>query len=282
MRFRLTLLCAVFLTGCKSTAPNAGDPPQTPWYNEAPRQLEGERLVFTGNASAVDSANATFRSEGMALEDMANECSLVPRSAHVDKRYTERGTYEITVYTRVSVPAKECEDARQALNPSSIRAYAQPLLNAQLKRYQDYEEFGVIPAANPKPVEVPGEVPSLPERDSHWDETLYYYVLRQGVMYEKQVVILTPENSFAPFSPAGKAFAAALEPALQELESMLANNPSLKQKAMAWSQLPEHPRLARPSVLSKKPEPPPKVPPRKHGGPVRPPKAGWPKKGEGR
>ncbi|MBX3020062.1 MAG: hypothetical protein KF799_00170 [Bdellovibrionales bacterium] len=243
-------LAILILSACASIAPQAPSPSAEPaWLSRGVRFTEGGRIIYVGAAGGLLKDGAISRAEGSALEDIANECSLIPKSTRIDSRYSVRGTYEYEVHVKLSVDAGECEMAKQAVEPAQIHYYASTPLTRQLLQAQDRVENV---SASSLVVVPPRDLPQLPERDSHWDDTQHFYASRQALAYLKQIPVLAPDDAYAPFSPQSRQFAAAVQMGVQRLNSMQINNPSLKEKPMAWSQLPERPRYRRPDVLLKR------------------------------
>jgi len=226
---------AFLLAGCATSVPT--------------RSVVGDTLSYHAVATAVDREKARFQAEGAALEDLANECSLIPKNTRVENENFDKGGYENKVGSTLMVPLAECMRARTTLEPNSIREVADPLLTARLKLYQDFVETGRVPFIHEMVrVDVPEEMPVAPDRDSHWDDTEFYYVLRQTLAYQKQIAVLAPKSAFATL-PEVRRFDAAVEPVESLLRSMQTNNPSLRTKPLAWSDLKDTPRVPRPECL---------------------------------
>lgn len=224
-------LCALALSAC-ATRPPA-------------RSVVDGTLRYRASARAVDAEQAILQAEGAALEDLANECSMIPNTTTIERRATGQTGYENKAAAIVKVPLNDCMRARPTLDPASVRALADPDLTARLKRYQDLQEMG---KAGPVSVKVPEDLPVAPDRDSHWDDTEYYYVLRQTLAYQKQIPVLAPAGAFASLTDA-RRFIASVEPVEALLRAMQANNPSLRTKPLAWSEMKDPLRVTRPECL---------------------------------
>jgi hypothetical protein len=178
---RFWILILLFFSAC-SSAPREAPPAESrpAWISGPARSLEGDRIFFVGIGEDRSGANAKPKAEAMALQDLANECSLVPKEARVEAQGLED---EIGIihrsFARVSVPAAACTKAREALPPAQIRALADPTLQARIRRYQsDYDP--------PEQTETPGVDTSALDPYSR------YYALRQQVALAKQAVVLDP------------------------------------------------------------------------------------------
>lgn len=215
------------------------------------RSLDDDMLSYRATATAVDLEKARFKAEGAALEDLANECSLIPQTTRIETKHHDKRGYENKVEAVARVPLADCMRARPALEPQAIRNQADADLTSRLHRYQNFQETGRLPShPGAARVEVPEEMPIAPDRDSHWDDTEYFYVLRQTLAYQKQIPVLAPAQAFSSLSEA-RRFTAAVEPVEALLRAMQKNNPSLRIKPLAWSELKDPVRVARPECLRK-------------------------------
>lgn len=211
--------------------------------------MDGGYIVYLGTASASSLEQAQFKAEGQALEDLANECSLVPKGTRIEDRYTEHDKYEYSAYVKLAVEFQDCDHAAKALEPAQIREVANVSFTEQLKRYQDLTETGVLPPKDEvAQIEPPDELTPAPTRAPDWNDQAHFYVVRQYVAYQKQIVILSPPTAYAPNSPASKTFAANLQPATQQIETMQKQAPTLKNAV--WTQMRDRPYLARPAALA--------------------------------
>lgn len=219
---------------------------------EPARSVVDGTLSYRATATAVDFDKARFKAEGAALEDLANECSMIPKTTKVETEHHAKSDYENKVAAVVKVPLGDCMRARPTLEPQAIRAQAEVDLTTRLNFYQDFQETGRTPRPGrdvPR-VQVPEELPVAPDRDSHWDDTEYFYVLRQTLAYQKQIPVLATPQAFESLTDA-RRFTAAVEPVEALLRAMQKNNPSLRIKPLAWSELKDPLRVPRPDCLRK-------------------------------
>lgn len=269
MRFLLPV--ALTLVSCASE-PKKSAPE---WTRQPTRVVDGVYVVYVGSAAAPSAERASFKAEGVALEDLANECSLLPKGTRVEDRYSEVGTHETVAYVKVAVEFQDCESGRAALSPEAIRAIANVPFTEQLKRYQDLSETGEMPPAGAvAAVEPPAVSEPAPVRDARVSETTHFYVVRQYVTYQKELVVLAPPTAYAPGSPESKRFVGAVSEPSRQLLVMEKANPTFKTAPQPWSHLTERPELPRPAGLRREHRPaevhPPSTPAAQRKGPHRP------------
>jgi hypothetical protein len=238
---KLSLL-TLWLTACAS-APKAPE-----WTHAGTRVVDNGFIVYAGQAEGNQPERAQFKAEGQALEDLANECSLIPKGTRVEDRYLEHQEHIVIAYVKVAVEFQECDEGRHANSPEQIQKVASLPFTQQLKRYQDLSETGEMPAVGDNQVELPQEIAAAPARDPRWDETTHFYVTRQYVAYEKEVVVLAPPNTYAPGTPAANQFATVVRPSAEQIARNEEQNPQLRKQA--WSKLPNHPVIQRPTALT--------------------------------
>lgn len=250
---RLLLISILTLAGCASTHGPADLGPG--------RALEGDQLVYRASSSAMNENDARLKAQGMVLEDLSNECSLLPHATRLEDVYRDANAYEITLTVEARVTMFDCTRARLAVDVASTRASASLGLTRTLKAAQDGRQQ--LPRALALGgTEDPGAVL---ERDSHWDDTTYYYALRQSLAYLKQIATLAPEEALQSSRPLRGRLDAAITQTARALTSMEKSNSALRTRALTWSQLPDRPRILRPDLLER------------HEDEARALKEGWPR-----
>lgn len=243
---RILLPLALTLASCASEQKKIA--PE--WTRQPTRVVDGGYVVYVGSAAAPSADRASFKAEGVALEDLANECSLLPKGTRVEDRYSESGAHEAVAYVKVAVEFQDCERGRAALTPDAIRTVANVPFTAQLKRYQDLMETGELPAAGAVPLVEPSVASEpAPTRDARVSEETHFYVTRQYVTYQKELVVLSPPDAYASGSPESKRFVSAIGEPARQLVVMEKANPAWKSAPRPWSHLTERPELPRPAGL---------------------------------
>jgi hypothetical protein len=228
--------------------------PDLPTWTQSPtRTVDNGYIVYIGSGMSRDNDKAQFKAEGVALEDLANECSFLPKGVRLEDRYLEKGKNENTAYVKVAVEFQSCVEAQKTIEPSEIKKLANVSFTEQLRRYQDLEETGEMPDKSEYgSFEVPAEIPPAPVRESKWNDSMHFAVMRQYVAYQKETVILAPAKSYAPQSPESTQFISALQPAVGQIQETAAKTPALAQEPHPWSKMMDRPRVERPAVLQQK------------------------------
>src|SRR6202042_1536036 len=106
------------------------------------RTVDNGYIVYVGAVEDISSERAQFKAEGLALEDLANECSMIPKGTRIEDRYMAKGDHDSTAYVKLALEFQECDQARHAVNPDDIRKVANVAFTDQLKKYQDLEATG--------------------------------------------------------------------------------------------------------------------------------------------
>lgn len=242
------LIAVIGIAGCATKDP-ASDLPA--WARQPSRVVDNGYIVYIGTASDHAAERAQFKAEGIALEDLANECSVVPQGARIEDRFVSHGTKDQTAYIKLGVEFAACEDAKKAVDPESVRRTASVTFTQQLKKYQDFAETGeVVAQGEETEVEVPADVAPAPELRRGDGDSVHFYVTRQYIAYQKEIVVLAPQAAYAPQSPESQHFAAAVVPSTQQVQTLAQANPQLAKNPAPWSQVLDRPRVDRPKALS--------------------------------
>jgi hypothetical protein len=191
-------------------------------------------------------------SEGQALEDLANECSMIPKGTRIEDRFTDNESQNTKVFVKVAVDFQECDAAMRTNDPNEIQKIANVAFTQQLKRYQDLRETGVLEARSETQITEP-QVEMTSETAPFWGDPSRFYETRQYVVYQKEIVVLSPPTAYAPSSPESKRFTSLITPATKEIQRLQEKQPTIR--AQPWSHLPVPPRVDRPRVLSRSPFP---------------------------
>jgi hypothetical protein len=237
------LLVAALAFGCASTEKKNPE-----WTAGSTRVVDNGYIVYVGKGEASNAERAQFKAEGMALEDLANECSLIPKGARVEDRYSVQDQHEYVAWVKVAVEFQECDQGRHANVPGEIQKVANVPFTQQLRRYQELTETGEMPDASEagESVEPPAEVAAAPETGSYPVHT-HIFVTRQYVAYQKEIVVLAPPAAYAAGTPAARQFAQHVTPAAEHVVTAEAQNPA--SRGQAWSRVPDRPAVARPAAL---------------------------------
>lgn len=244
MRLGMGLLLMSVLAGC------ASKPVGPEWIHNPTREVDNGYIVYIGKGESSTAERSQFKAEGMALEDLANECSMIPKGTRIEDRYDEKDKYTDTAYVKVAVEFQECDAARKTLEPSEIKKIANVAFTEQLKRYQDLIETGEVPdRSEVASIEPPAEPSPMPER-SGWSESTHFYVQRQYVAYQKEIVVLSPPTAYPTGSVASQKFVQTVQPTSEQINNIETKDPAVRKTA--WSGIADRPRSIRPAALAPK------------------------------
>jgi hypothetical protein len=246
MRYFVPLLFSGILLSCSSAPPAPTGPD---WIRQPTRIVDGGYIVYIGTATASRPERAQFEAEGLALEDLANECSMIPKGARIEDRYSEKDKKDSKAWVKLALEFQECEEAKKALDPEAIKKIANVGFTQQLKKYQDLMETGEMPQEVAE-VEPPAEMTPPPARGG-WNDNTHFFVMRQYVAYQKEVVVLAPPTAYAVNSPASQSFTRGIAPTVEQIHGVEQASPALR--GQAWSQVPARPVIARPASLAARP-----------------------------
>jgi hypothetical protein len=246
---RLAALCLlVFLSAC-SSEPTV--PPAPDWTHQASRMVDNGYIVYVGKGEASRADDAQFKAEGLALEDLANECSMVPKGTRVEDRYLVTTKTGYTSYTKVGLELQECDEATKATDPEAIRKIANVIFTSQLKTYQDFEETGFrSEAEDGKEIEAPTEIAAAPSQGTYNDH-VHFYMTRQYIAYQKEVVVLAPPTAYQVGSKESALFNQQVLPATQTVAGLEQKDPTLKTAPTAYHDVTDRAKVERPAGLQK-------------------------------
>jgi hypothetical protein len=137
------VLSLAFFSSCSST-PLTDAPP---WVKGPARVVENGYIIYVGSGEDAGNERAQFLAESMALQDLANECSFVPKGARVEDRYAEKQKYTYMSFAKVAIEFQECDEAKKASDPNQIQQLANVGFTQEIKKYQDIVE-GASPEAD--------------------------------------------------------------------------------------------------------------------------------------
>ena len=237
----LVLVLLFWLGGCASK-PTA--PAEPAWVHQPSRTMDSGYIVYVGVGEDASLERAIFQAESVAIGDLANECSLIPKGARIEDRFiqsTPRGTL---VYAKIGITFEECEEARKAVQPEDIVKFANVSMTEQMKKYQELYYEKDESADTTKVAQ--GEDNTLPEAPApvviHDSRDLF--IARQRIVYWKQDVILAPPGTYVRTAPAYTVFVSRLTPVTTQVHQFEQANPTVRAAPMTWS----HVRSASPAA----------------------------------
>ncbi len=243
------LVLSLLFVACSSSP----DKPDVPlWIHGPARAVDNGYIVYVAKADARTSDRAQFKAEGLALEDLANECSLIPKGARIEDRYVDNvDKNNVNAYVKIGLEFQVCETAKKTVQPEEIKNLASLPFSEQLRKYQELTETGEMPSGSDL-VEVtpPEQYASAPVHGPGYDDNIHFFVTRQYVAYQKQIVIFAPPTAYAPGSSENQKFVTAVSPSVQEIHTTEQANPALLNHPTTWSTLTGRPQVSRPQSLA--------------------------------
>ncbi len=245
----------LFLLGC-SSSPQAVTPHPAPvWLQNPTRTVDEGYIVYIGQGEDVSSERAIFKAESIAIGDLTNECSVPPKGSRFEDRYEEVLAGVHHVYAKLGVTFEECEQAKKAVDPQSIRRLANTSMAEQWKRFQDSYYAADQTQTNGNELSQP---PSSSSSGSGSGGVRFvaiqgppdYFIYRQQVAYVKQDVVLAPPTAYAPGSPQSQQVAHVLAPANTQLQQYEHANPTMATTHTAWSGVQRDSAIKYPSGFS--------------------------------
>lgn len=251
-------LGCLLMTACASLPFNSSGRPD--WAQSPARIVDAGAILHTGHGLNANEALATEAAQGQALQDIANECSFVPSSAHVRDRAITQTQTGHEAWVRIAVDFDSCERAKKATDPEEIRRLAHKEFTEEVRRYQEaqagHELLSSLAATTgDEQVENPVAPPPAPIRDE-----IHFFAVRQQVVYAKQDVILSKAaTAKAAESPAlGNRMPDAVKTRVSNLTTYEEAHPEFKRSPRSWSNFGREAVLHSPWVnpLVRQPDPP--------------------------
>lgn len=173
----------IFILGCSST-PTQKEMTAPAWTQQEPRTFDGTNLIYVGKGEDRNPQNSRIKAEAIALQDLANDCSLIPKGTQIQtEHFDETIGILFLSFAKISVNVQECKKAKAALAESEIRDASNRDLTFALDMYQKGYD-----APEPEESASLNKVPSI-------SNSSQLFVIRQQVALAKQGMILNAANS---------------------------------------------------------------------------------------
>jgi hypothetical protein len=198
-------------------------------------------IVYTESSEDADADKAKFKAEAAGLEDLANECSFIPKEARVEDRFERKVEHMHQAYAKVAIEFQVCDQARKATTPEAVRNMANVPMTEEVKRYQDLlgkADVGDVDEASDD--HVAENAPSAPSSGSTHvamnDQVyIHYYVAQEQVWQYKQEVIMAPPAAYPPGSPQSTQFTNMVVARNEQIQTMQTTHPELVSPAKPYS-----------------------------------------------
>lgn len=230
-RGKILFLSLLLLGGC------ATGPRLPAWAREPARIVDNGYIVYVGDGLEPDPNQAQFAAEGMAIQDLANECSFIPKRARVENHFMARVRGGFEAYASVAVNYDVCEEAQQTVEPQQIKALASAPFMEELKRYQEFIGNPPQPALAGGSSQDPAAPPPAISDD------VDFFLARQYVAVQKENVILAPPGSYAPGSLATRVYLNNVTTVIRPMRTYYVRHPRLRTAPTTWSAI--EPRVRR-------------------------------------
>ncbi len=224
------------------------------WAIGPTRTFDGGYIVYVGSGEDRELGRSHFKAEAMALQDLANECSMAPKGARVEDHYDQDVGVLHRSYAKVAVEFQVCENAKNAVTPEAIRTLANVQMTDEVKQYQatydepedeETEAPALASSADGTPSSASGNNSSASSSGAYHGGAFQggifigsapqYYVVSQQVAYVKQTVILAPPSQYPPQSAVATQPVAAIAPAQSAINRYAAANPAMRTSTEAFS-----------------------------------------------
>jgi len=231
-------LLAIF-GGCASV-------PRLPaWTQEPARLVDNGYIVYLGEAQEFNPNQAQFAAEGMAIQDLANECSFVPKRARVENHFVADANGSFEGYATVAINYDACVQAQNAVDPAQIKALASAPFMEELKRYQDFI------GTSPQLAGIGGSAQSPAPPPPAVTDDVNFFFARQYVAYQKQIVILSPTYVYAPGSVAAKTYITRVTAVAKPMRAYYVQHPRLRTAPVTWSTIEPRVRQRYPRAFQR-------------------------------
>ena len=248
MKLKLLFITAVIVAsgGCSSSPPENDASNVPAWAKQASRTVDAGYIVYVGVGEDHAPERASFKAEAAAVEDLANECSFVPKGARTEDRYDQKiGTLH-RAFAKVAINFQDCEEAKSSTTPEAIRKLASVQYTEELKRYQDLVDHPEDPNEEEETEVVQNGTTT---NNSGVNGAVYnryppvyvvgsptqFYVVRQQVVYMKQDVILSPPAAYPPQAPQTLALTQHITAASTQVHNYAVANPQIAKSPQSYS-----------------------------------------------
>jgi len=244
MKIRLAILGILVFSACSST-PSVKSPD---WIRTPSRTVDGGYILFVGTGEDPVAEKSTFKAESQALQDLSNECSFAPKGTRIEDHYQEKSGGTILTYAKIGISFLDCDAAKAANDPESIRRLASAPLADQLKKYRDL----VYAPAETEGGDTKGGSEGNPMLSSTAGPPTnpdHYFIARERVAYVKETIILAPETVYVPSAPQTVAVTRQLSAASDQVRVYEQKNPDTKTWHRSWSQFERNPSTELPASM---------------------------------
>jgi hypothetical protein len=232
------------LSAC-SSEPSASDAPAPEWTREATRIVDNGYIVYVESEDDSKRDRARLKAEGLALQDLANECTFVPKGTRIEDRFEQKNGHVYQAFIKVGLEMQACEEAKKATTPEAIRKLADAPMTEEIKRFQELDgkpELESVAQGEGSDVTLPAGSPGSGPGPGSGGGTIVvadargYYIAREQVAVVKQTVILAPPSAYPPDSMQTRNPVPALAAPMQATSVYEGSHPEVRQAPQPWTQ----------------------------------------------
>jgi hypothetical protein len=134
---KLLIALSLFAFACSSGPTPAKTSAAPDWTRQPVRTQTDSTITYIGTGEDRTPENALFKSDAIALQDLENECSLIPKTTSVQTdHFQEQVGIIYRSFSLVTVPVADCENAKNPLTLEQLHEQANPQLTAGVASYQ--------------------------------------------------------------------------------------------------------------------------------------------------
>ncbi len=205
------------------------------WMDEAGRHFENRNLVMVSAEKSPSEAVAKFKAEAKGLEDLANECSFVPRGTHIEEEITQKTKDQFIVFAKLVIDHSICEEAKKSLKFSEIESLANLGYTEQiLKNQSQNPEPNNSKISSMSPKQKVERILSSDESNVVGDDG-DFFMERQQIAFLKEAILLSSRGLYPKKLVISDKMTAVLAQKIQAVQSYEAANPALKSSSVTWS-----------------------------------------------
>jgi hypothetical protein len=134
---KLLIVLSALSFSCSSAPAPSKSPVAPEWTRQPVRTQTDSTITYVGTGEDRTPENALFKSDAIALQDLENECSLIPKSTTVQTdHFQEQLGVIYRSFSLVTVPVADCDRAKNPLTLEQLHEQANPQLMAGVASYQ--------------------------------------------------------------------------------------------------------------------------------------------------
>jgi hypothetical protein len=189
---KLLIVLSAFIFSCSSGPVPSKTPTAPEWTRQPVRTQNDSTISYVGTGEDRTPENALFKSDAIALQDLENECSLIPKNTTVQtEHYQEQVGIIYRSFSLVSVSMSDCDNAKKPLTVAQLHEQANPQLSAVVASYQ-------------KSYDAPEKEENYPitetQLSSPISDASRLFIARQQVALAQQSLILSNPSASSPES----------------------------------------------------------------------------------